>query len=175
MDRKETNFSLSTFKLMIKLRSRLLRLATVARVMITRWNTSASLHVSIGPTQVLHLPAKKLGRPMVFNQTNEIGGQKCRCFNILKMSEPGGPEGFLIPTWIDSVHKRKKKVTCDDERVVHPVIIIINFLCIFCNSFRFDMSFLTKGIWLSLMKTQDFTLFGEQLNRSEIICSVKLL
>ena len=37
------------------------------------------------------------------------------------------------------------------------------FSCVFHNGFRFDMIFLTKGIWLSLWKTQDVFLLGSGL------------
>ena len=37
------------------------------------------------------------------------------------------------------------------------------FSCIFHNGFRFDMTFLTKGIWLSLWQTQDVSLLGSGL------------
>ena len=37
------------------------------------------------------------------------------------------------------------------------------FSCAFHNRFRFDMTFLTKGIWLSLWKTQDLSLLGSGL------------
>ena len=35
--------------------------------------------------------------------------------------------------------------------------------CIFHNGFRFDMTFLTKGIWLSLWQTRDVSLLGSGL------------
>ena len=34
------------------------------------------------------------------------------------------------------------------------------FGCIFHNGFRFDMTFLTKSLWLSLWQTKDVTLLG---------------
>ena len=37
------------------------------------------------------------------------------------------------------------------------------FSCIFHNGFRFDMTFLTKGIWLSFWQTQDVSLLGSGL------------
>ena len=37
------------------------------------------------------------------------------------------------------------------------------FSCIFHNGFRFDMTFLTKGIWLSLWQTRDVSLLGSGL------------
>ena len=37
------------------------------------------------------------------------------------------------------------------------------FSCIFYNGFRFDMTFLTKGLWLSLWQTQDVSLLGSGL------------
>ena len=37
------------------------------------------------------------------------------------------------------------------------------FSCIFHNGLRFDMTFLTKRIWLSLWKTQDVSLLGSGL------------
>ena len=38
-----------------------------------------------------------------------------------------------------------------------------NFSCVFHDGFRFEMSFLTKEIWLSLWKTQDVSLLGSNL------------
>ena len=37
------------------------------------------------------------------------------------------------------------------------------FSCIFHNGFRFDMMFLTKGLWLSLWRTKDVILLGSGL------------
>ena len=37
------------------------------------------------------------------------------------------------------------------------------FSCVFCNGFRFDMTFLTKKLWLSLWQTQDVSLLGSGL------------
>ena len=37
------------------------------------------------------------------------------------------------------------------------------FSCIFHNGFRFDMTFLTKDLWLSLWQTKDVTLLGSGL------------
>ena len=37
------------------------------------------------------------------------------------------------------------------------------FSCIFHNGFRFDMTFLTEGLWLSLWQTKDVTLLGSGL------------
>ena len=37
------------------------------------------------------------------------------------------------------------------------------FSCVFHNVFRFDMTFLTKGLWISLWKTEDVTLLGSGL------------
>ena len=37
------------------------------------------------------------------------------------------------------------------------------FFCIFHNGFRFDITFLTKGLWLSLWQTQDIFLLGSGL------------
>ena len=40
------------------------------------------------------------------------------------------------------------------------------FSCIFHNGFKFDMVFLTKGIFLSLWKTQDISLLGSSLTNN---------
>lgn len=37
------------------------------------------------------------------------------------------------------------------------------FSCIFSNGFTFGMSFLTKGVWLSLWNTQDYNFLGSRL------------
>lgn len=37
------------------------------------------------------------------------------------------------------------------------------FSCVFHNGFRFDMTFLTKVIWLSLWKMQEVSLLGSSL------------
>ena len=37
------------------------------------------------------------------------------------------------------------------------------FSCIFHNGFKFDMTFLTKGLWLSLWQTKDVSLLGSGL------------
>ena len=37
------------------------------------------------------------------------------------------------------------------------------FSCVFHNGFKFDMTFLTKGIWLSLWKTDDISLLDSSL------------
>ena len=37
------------------------------------------------------------------------------------------------------------------------------FSCIFHNGFRFDMTFLTKGTWLSLWQTRDVSALGSGL------------
>ena len=37
------------------------------------------------------------------------------------------------------------------------------YSCVFHNGFRFDMNFLTKYVWLSLWKIQEFSLLGSSL------------
>ena len=37
------------------------------------------------------------------------------------------------------------------------------YSCVFHNGFRLDMNFLTKYIWLSLWKIQEFSLLGSSL------------
>ena len=37
------------------------------------------------------------------------------------------------------------------------------FSCVFHNGFRFDMTFLTKGLWFSIWETQDVSLLGSGL------------
>ena len=50
MDKKKEDCGQSIIRLMIKLRSKLLRLATVARVKIAKWENLTSSHIINGPT-----------------------------------------------------------------------------------------------------------------------------
>ena len=50
MDKKKEDCGQSIIRLMIKLRSKLLRLATVARVKIAKWANLTSSHIINGPT-----------------------------------------------------------------------------------------------------------------------------
>ena len=52
-----------------------------------------------------------------------------------------------------------------------------NFSCVFHNGFRFDMTFLNKGLWLSLWETQDVSLLVSGLTTLKsytVGCHIKL-
>ena len=111
---------------MIKLRCRLLRLATVARVTITRQTTLTSSRIISGPTHFLHLQLKSWVDQLFEFRQMKLEERSADMILFLKCLNWLDDCIFLNVIWIGSVLKWKKKVICDDIRVFHSVIIIID-------------------------------------------------